>query len=65
MRQAQLLKRVFDIDIAHCLYCDGQMKLIGAHEEAAAIARILTHLGLATKPPQRAPVVRSDLFEAA
>ena len=40
MRWAQLLKRVFDIDIEHCPHCGGQLKLIAAIEEPAAIARI-------------------------
>lgn len=52
-------KRVFDIDINHCPHCGGQLKLI------AAIARILTHLGLAAQPPTRAPAVQVDLFEVA
>ena len=65
MRWAQLLKRVFDIDIEQCPHCGGQLKLIAAIEEPAVIARILTHLGLAAQPPPRAPVVRVDLFQAA
>ena len=56
-------KRVFDIK--HCTHCGGQLKLIAAIEEPAAMARILTHLGLAAHPPPRAPAVRLDLFEAA
>ena len=62
---AQLLKRVFDIDIKRCPPCGGQLKLIAAIEEPAAIARVLTHLGLAAQPPPRASAVRVDLFEAA
>ena len=54
MRWAQLLKRVFDIDIERCPHCGGQLKPIAAIENAAAIARILTHLGLAAQPPPRA-----------
>ena len=65
MRWAQLLKRVFDIDIERCPHCGGQLKLIAAIEEPAAIARILTHLGLAAQPPPRAAAVRVDLFQAA
>ena len=65
MRWAQLLKRVFDIDIERCPHCGGQLKLIAAIEEPAAIARILTHLGRAAQPPPRAPAVRLDLFQAA
>ena len=58
-------KRVFYIDIEHCPHCGGQLKLIAAIEEPAAIARILTHLGLAAQPPQRTPAVRLNLFQAA
>jgi len=65
MRWAQLLKRVFDIDIERCPHCGGQLKLIAAIEDAAAIARILTHLGLAALTPPRAPARRVDLFQAA
>ena len=51
MRWAQLLKRVFDIDIEHCPHCGGRLKLIAAM--------------LAVQPPPRAPAVRVDLFHAA
>jgi uncharacterized protein with PIN domain len=44
MRWAQLLKRVFDIDIERCPHCGGPLKLIAAIEDAAAITRLLTHL---------------------
>ena len=65
MRWAQLLKRVFDIDIERCPHCGGQLKLIAAIEEPTAIVRILTHLGLAAQPPPRAPARRVDLYQAA
>ena len=65
MRWAQLLKRVFDINIERCPHCGGQLKFIAAIEDAAAIARLLTPLGLAALTPPRAPAVRVDLFEAA
>ena len=65
LRWAQLLKRVFDIDIEQCPHCGGQLKLIAAIEEPAAIQRILTHLGLAAPPPPRAPARRVDLLQVA
>jgi len=65
MRWAQLLKRVFDIDIERCPHCGGQLKPIAAIEDAAAIVRILAHVGLAAQPPPRAPARRVDLFQAA
>ena len=42
---AQLLKRVFDIDIERCA-CGGKLKLVAVIEEPAVIEKILTHLGL-------------------
>ena len=56
---------MFDFDIEHCPDCGGQLKLIAAIEEPAAIARILTHMGLAAQPPPRAPARRVDLCQAA
>ena len=52
---AQLLQRVFDIDIAHCPQCGGQMKAISAITEKTVIDKILTHLGLPTDPPRVTP----------
>lgn len=46
MSQAQLIKRVFDIDIERCV-CGGKFKIVAIIEEPAVIERILTHLGLA------------------
>jgi len=65
MRWAQLLKRVFDVDIEQCPYCGGLLKRIAAIEEPAVIQRILAHPGLAAQPPPRAPAVRVDLLPAA
>ena len=59
MSWARLLKRVFDIDIEHCLNCGGSLKIIAAIEDPPVIVRILTHLGL----PTRAPAQRVDLFQ--
>jgi len=43
----RLLKRVFDIDIEHCLHCGGTMKINAAILERAAMAKILGHLDFA------------------
>ena len=53
--RARLLKRVFDIDPAHCPQCGGDFKIIAAIEDPAVIAKILTHLGLPARAPPRAP----------
>ena len=61
MAWARRLKRVFDIDIEHCV-CGGKLKLIAVIEEPAVIEKILTHLGLSPQPPPRAKARRVDLF---
>jgi len=42
IRWAQLLKRVFDIDIEHCPHCGGTLKIIAAILNPTEIAQILT-----------------------
>jgi len=46
---AQLLKRVFAIDMASCAHCGGPVTLIATIEDPEVIAKILAHLGLPTK----------------
>jgi hypothetical protein len=65
MSWARLLKRVFDIDIEHCPNCGGRLKIIAAIEDPPVIVKILTHLGLPTRAPPRAPAQRVDLFQTA
>jgi hypothetical protein len=61
MSWARLLKRVFDIDVEHCAYCGGRLKIITAIVDPQLIVKILTHLGL----PARAPARPLPLFQAA
>ena len=63
MSWARLLKRVFDIDIEHCPNCGGGLKIIAAIEDPPVIVKILSHLGLPTRAPPRAPAQRVDLFQ--
>jgi hypothetical protein len=62
---AQLLKRVFEIDMASCPYCGGPLTLIAAIEAPAVIAKILAHLGLPTRAPPRSPAQLCTLFQTA
>jgi len=61
---AELLKRVFDIDMEHCPNCGGQLKIIAAILEQPAIEKILPHLGLQARAPPRAPARGSQLQAA-
>jgi hypothetical protein len=54
---------VLDIDIKHCPNCGAALKIIAAIEDPPVIAKILTHLGLPTRGPPRAPACRVDLFQ--
>lgn len=52
--QTRLLKRVFDIDMQTCPNCGGgDLKIIAAILERPVIEKILTHLGLDSRPPPR------------
>src|SRR5262245_24508508 len=63
MNWARLLKQVFDIDVEHCPNCGGALKIIAAIDDPPVIVKILSHLGLSTRGPLRAPARRVDLFQ--
>jgi hypothetical protein len=63
MSWARLLKRVFDIDIEQCPNCGGALKIVAAIEDPPVIVKILSHLGLPTRAPPRAPARRVDVFQ--
>jgi hypothetical protein len=52
---AELMKRVFAVDVLRCGNCGGRRQVIALITEAEPIHRILTHLGLAAQPPPIAP----------
>jgi hypothetical protein len=61
---AKLLKRVFEIDMAHCPACGGELKIIAAILEQPVIEKILMHLGLQARAPPRTPA-RGPQLQAA
>lgn len=61
MNWAQLLKRVFAIDMTTCPQCGGPLTILAAIEDPTVIIKILTHLGLPSRAPPRAPA-RLDAF---
>lgn len=52
---AELMKRVFAVDVLRCADCGARRQVIALITEADPIHRILTHLGLAAHPPPIAP----------
>ncbi|MBU0755213.1 MAG: ATP-dependent helicase HrpA [Planctomycetes bacterium] len=52
---AQLMKRVFKLDVLECPFCKGRQKLIAFITEAEVIRALLTCLGLPAEPPHPAP----------
>ncbi|MGH6692275.1 MAG: hypothetical protein ACREF4_16525 [Gammaproteobacteria bacterium] len=52
---AQLLQRVFLVDVLQCPRCAGRMRLIAAIVDRKVAARILAHLGLPARAPPRCP----------
>jgi hypothetical protein len=48
---AELLRKVFAIDVLECPRCAGRLELIASVADSGVARRILAHLGLATHPP--------------
>jgi hypothetical protein len=63
---AQLLKRVFELDVLICPGCGSKMRVLCAIHQHDAIQKILTCLGLPSRAPPIAPakpvVVEDRLF---
>ena len=49
---AELMSRVFGINVLTCPECDGQCRVIACIEDPAVIGKILSHLGLPTQGVQ-------------
>ena len=53
---AQLLRRVFGVDVLVCDRCAGRRRILGAVTEPHAVRRLLAALGFAAEPPPGRPV---------
>ena len=52
---AELMKRVFLVDVLRCPHCGGPRRLLAFILKPSVIERILSHLGLPTEPPKLHP----------
>jgi hypothetical protein len=64
MKWAELLKRVFDIDVTKCQKCGGRIKLIDLVMPSPLLTQLLRRLKLDPDPPALLPAKTSQLFEA-
>ena len=65
MSWAQLLKRIFAIDMTTCPQCGGPLSILAAIEDPSVILKILSHLGLPTRAPPKAPARINEFFQTA
>jgi hypothetical protein len=57
---AQLMMRVYELDVLACPRCGGRMRILCAINSPTAIQKILACLGLPTRPPPIAPAISDE-----
>ena len=62
---AELLRRVFALDVLTCPQCGGPRRLIARLTDPTVVRKILTHLGHPTEPPRSAPARSPEQFDFA
>ena len=62
---AELLRRVFALDVLTCPHCGGPRRLIARLTDPTVVREILTHLGRPTEPPRSAPARSREQFDFA
>ena len=62
-RWADLMRRVFAVDVLACPGCNGRLRLVAVLDTSVATARILQHVGLPTEVPKPAPARASPAPE--
>ena len=56
---AELIRRVWELDVLKCPRCLGRMKIVAAIHAPDSITRILDSLGLPSRAPPVAPACRT------
>jgi len=54
---AELMRRVFAVDVLECWHCHGRMRILAAIHPPDTTRKILEHLGLPSRAPPIAPAV--------
>ena len=62
---AELLRRVFALDVLTCPHCGGPRSIIAQLTDPIVVRKILTHLGHPTEPPRSAPARSRDQVDFA
>ena len=57
---AELMKRVWEVDVLECPWCQGRMRILAAIHSPDAIRGILECLGLPTSAPPICPALRDE-----
>ncbi len=70
MGWADLLRRVFEIDVLHCTRCGRRLRFVAAIYDPEVVRRILCHLGLMTSiapplPARSPPGLTQESFDCA
>jgi len=70
VRWADLLRRVFEIDVLHCARYGGRLRFVAAIDDSDVVRRILGHLGLPTStapplPARSPPGLTQEWFDWA
>ena len=62
---AELLRRVFALDVLTCPHCGGPRRLIAQLTDPIVVRKILGHLGHPTEPPRPAPARSREQLDFA
>ena len=61
---AELMRRVFEVDVLECPECGGAMRILSAIHPPEATRAILDCVGLASRPPPVGPSAPERTFDS-